>query len=69
MTQPHLAGGGAAGGSSESLESRPGRRPLSRTLLLVAWGLLLTAVFVAAQLSHDDLDAVQAFLRSLPPGS
>jgi hypothetical protein len=43
------------------------RRPLGRTTLLAVWGLLLTAVFVARQMSRDDFDAMYAFLRSLPP--
>lgn len=43
------------------------RRPLGRTMLLAVWGLLLTAVFVARQMSREDFDAVYAFLRSLPP--
>ncbi len=43
------------------------RRPLGRTMLLALWSLLLTAVFVARQLSSEDINAVYAFLRSLPP--
>jgi hypothetical protein len=43
------------------------RRPLGRTMLLAVWSLLLTAVFVARQMSREDLNAVYAFLRSLPP--
>jgi hypothetical protein len=62
MIQPRLESGG-----SGTLAYGSRRRPLGRTMLLAVWGLLLTAVFVARQMSPQDLNAVYAFLRSLPP--
>ena len=62
MTQPRLESAGFG-----TLADGPRRRPLGRTMLLAVWGLLLTAVFVARQMSREDFNAVYAFLRSLPP--